>query len=324
MIANRNDSLEMLIEGSSDIVKQMNVFLKDPNETTLLLLHEEVIKFCTMEIKRLSGANPEPIELGDIITHLMDFIITRITKNEVSRLRYSALKEEIRLFRNIIKSSTLHEGISPDRDKGTLTDLNMKLVEFLFSLDTTQRIDLVLYLYLNKDKECLRLLKDKVLLQLKRLIEFTGTELGEVPTVNRVGVMRTLFLLTELGLISVESKFLFIFIGPHNFSLLCALNSVLKLDMNIPSLSKLTKIINKFYTASIEELIKYKPTFINNYNDSVQEFMLNSYTDNLFSNIDFFFQNINKEDATNIDTLRKLDNTIKVLKDTVSLLAMVK
>lgn len=314
------DDSDLYVDGDEEIVKLINNFIDCRSEETTLLLYQGLKNFCrgvygTLTKRYKISSSYDVID--EMISQGFIIIMERIDKGELNKLTsvnlYFALKDFIvkrwmPLSKLALKTPHLTE---EHRDRNTKAS-DLDLVEHLVGCDKLTRLRLVATLYSSRgdiNQETIDFINSLTISQ-------TSVEKD-----NRL-VLKAVHVLSELELrYGGGCKLLFMMLGMSNFTQLIVLNSILNLNLTIPTLTEYVGLIDEFYTkfSMSSKMAKAKLRLKSNLG-SVQDFILKGYAERLYGSLDVLIDKLSRQEV-DIQDVKELTVMIRILQESALNLA---
>lgn len=312
----------ILVDGTpgDTLIQAINDLIQMKSEVNIMKLHEEMVKFTSYWYRELVEQKSlvySKFFLHELQGHMFHLVLDYINKLDVYNLQrkilvlkvkdyiYQATTESIRVSNVLTETPVIEEGstskISPEAS----------FIEFLLSLPMTDRLNLILSLY-SEDKNDFTIAEYKALDNILRIKD------SKISTEDNLVVYKTLYILNTLEKeYSLESKVLFMFLGIHNFYHLLAINEIKDLNLALPTQEQFSSVLHKFKDKKDEVISNFKHLISqDSFVGSIEEFILQQYTEKIFSSLDALFVNLETTEVP-AEYAVKLDKIIQSLRNSL-------
>lgn len=282
----------------------LELYNKSDNKESIVLELYQVINNLVENRIRSLVSSPNKTIIDDVKPLAFIKVLKEaetITFNRLSNYLVYMYKKKLRSF-EIICSGTSNERFIDKTYQNEL--LEFKMLNQINSLNDEDKLNLLLICNFYDKPKCRDYIRVRDAMNIAKLLDMQS---DDTHIVNDISFSKYITFLSILNQFNKQSKILFLFLGLNNFTLLCSLNEILRLNLKIPDLTKLEEMLISLDTGKVtlEGSIE-----IDTFNGSVEEFLLSEFSENLILKLDKFLNSI---DVNNLDSsyLKVIDSMIK-------------
>lgn len=282
----------------------LELYNKSENKESIVLELYQVINNLVENRIRSLVSSPNKTIIDDVKPLAFIKVLKEaetITFNRLSNYLVYMYKKKLRSF-EIICSGTSNERFIDKTYQNEL--LEFKMLNQINSLSDEDKLNLLLICNFYDKPKCRDYIRVRDAMNIAKLLDMQS---DDTHIVNDISFSKYVTFLSILNQFNKQSKILFLFLGLNNFTLLCSLNEILRLNLKVPDLTKLEEMLISLDTGKVtlEGSIE-----IDTFNGSVEEFLLSEFSENLILKLDKFLNSI---DVNNLDSsyLKVIDSMIK-------------
>lgn len=282
----------------------LELYNKSENKESIVLELYQVINNLVENRIRSLVSSPNKTIIDDVKPLAFIKVLKEaetITFNRLSNYLVYMYKKKLRSF-EIICSGTSNERFIDKTYQNEL--LEFKMLNQINSLNDEDKLNLLLICNFYDKPKCRDYIRVRDAMNIAKLLDMQS---DDTHIVNDISFSKYITFLSILNQFNKQSKILFLFLGLNNFTLLCSLNEILRLNLKVPDLTKLEEMLISLDTGKVtlEGSIE-----IDTFNGSVEEFLLSEFSENLILKLDKFLNSI---DVNNLDSsyLKVIDSMIK-------------